>query len=110
MSSDYFVSLDDCSRHNIFPGVDIYAVPGQNMMLSLVKFQPGATVELHSHPHEQCGILMEGNLTFTIGNESRVLTPGDMWRIPGDVPHACSAGDCCVTALDIFNPIREEYL
>jgi hypothetical protein len=33
-----------------------------------------------------------------------------MWRIPGDIPHTCFAGDESVTALDIFAPVREDYL
>ena len=29
-------------------------------MLNLIEFEPGATVPLHSHPHEQLGIVLEG--------------------------------------------------
>ena len=110
MTDQYFLSTDDCIRKNIFPGVDIYTAAGEQMMLSLVKFAPGAVVELHQHEHEQCGILISGELTFTVGDETRVLQPGEMWRIPGNVPHTCFAGKDGVTALDIFTPIREDYL
>ena len=110
MSTKYFLSIDDCTQKNIFPGVDIYTAAGEQMMLSLVKFEPGSVVELHQHEHEQCGILIAGELTFTIGDETSVLTAGEMWRIPGNVPHTCVAGPDGVTALDIFTPIREDYL
>ena len=110
MSTKYFLSAEDCTKKNIFPGVDIYTAAGEQMMLSLVKFEPGATVELHQHEHEQCGILISGELTFTIGQSTRVLKPGEMWCIPGNVPHTCFAGVDGVTALDIFTPIREDYL
>ena len=105
----YFVSRPDCSHHTIFPGVDILTCADQHMMLSLVEFQPRAVVQPHSHPHEQMGMLLEGELTFTIGGETQTLRPGQMWRIPGGVVHSAVAGDKPVKALDVFHPIREDY-
>jgi quercetin dioxygenase-like cupin family protein len=108
-SSPYYLSRTDCSRHQIFPGVNIFTAAGEQMMLSLVEFESKSLVQPHSHPHEQMGILLEGELTFTIGGETRTLHPGDMWRIPGNVVHSAVAGDQPVKALDVFHPIREDY-
>ncbi len=108
--SKYFVQRDDCSQHTIFPGVTIRTTAGQNAMLSLVEFAPHAVVQPHSHPHEQMGMLLEGELTFTIGDEVKTLLPGEMWRIPGNVVHSAVAGSAKVVALDVFQPIREDYL
>ena len=108
--SKYFVERSDCSHHNIFPGVDIHTVAGQNMMLSLVEFEPNSVVEIHSHDHEQMGLLLEGESEFIIGDERKVLKPGEMWRIPGGVKHSAIAGNAPVRALDVFNPIRNDYL
>jgi quercetin dioxygenase-like cupin family protein len=105
----YFVTPPDCSRHTIFPGVDIHTIAGVHMMLSLVEFAPHAVVQPHSHPHEQMGMLLEGQLTFTIGGQTRTLQPGEIWRIPGGVVHSAVAGDQPVKALDVFHPIREDY-
>lgn len=107
---EYFTRLDQCTAHTIFPGVEVRAMAGQQAMLSYVSFEPRAVVEEHHHPHEQLGILLEGELTFTIGEETRVLRPGDMWRIPGGVAHRVVAGDQPARALDIFHPVRHEYL
>ena len=79
-------------------------------MLSWVEFDPGAVVEPHSHPHEQVGLLIEGELTFTIGDQQETVQPGDMWRIPGGVMHSAVAGETPVKALDIFHPVRQDYL
>jgi quercetin dioxygenase-like cupin family protein len=108
--SKYFVDKTDCSQHTIFPGVNIFTKAGDNVMLSLVEFEPGAVVKPHSHPHEQMGLLLEGELEFLIGDERRVVKPGQMWRIPGGVTHSAIAGDQPVKALDVFCPIREDYL
>ena len=106
----FIVKRDACSHHEIFPGVHIYTAAGEAMMMSLVEFDPGAVVEAHSHPHEQVGLLIEGELTFTIGDHEETVQPGDMWRIPGGVTHRAVAGDRPVKALDIFSPLREDYL
>ena len=108
--TEYIVKSSERSRHTIFPGVDIFTAAGNQIMLSLVEFEPGAIVELHQHPHEQMGMLLEGDLEFTIGGETHHLKPGDMWRIPGGVEHRAVAGDQGVKALDVFSPIREDYL
>jgi quercetin dioxygenase-like cupin family protein len=107
--SDYYISRADTSHHEIFPGVHIYTVAGKQMMLSVVELEPGSEVLPHSHPHEQMGMLLEGELTFTIGGETKVLKAGEMWRIPGGVTHGCLAGERGAKALDVFHPIREDY-
>ncbi len=108
--SEYIRNRDQCSHHNIFPGVDIHTFAGKNVMLSIVEFGPGSVVEWHSHPHEQMGMLLEGELEFFIGEERQMAQPGDMWRIPSDVRHKVVAGDKPARALDVFHPIREDYL
>ena len=108
--SSYFVNPDECSQYEIFPGVNIQTMAGRQVMLSVVDMQPNAVVELHHHPHEQIGILLQGELHFTIGGEKQTLHPGQMWRIPGDVEHKVIAGPKGAKALDVFNPIREDYL
>jgi len=108
--SKYVINREDCSRHNIFPGVDILTTAGEKLMLSLVEFQPHAVVELHKHPHEQMGLLLEGELTFTIGGQEHLVRPGQMWCIPSGLEHKAVAGDQPVRALDVFCPIREDYL
>jgi len=55
------------------------------------------------------GLLLEGELTFTIGGQTKTLKPGEMWRIPGGVVHGCVAGDQPAKALDVFQPVREDY-
>ena len=107
--SSFFVDQSQCSRHTIFPGVEIRTTAGQHMMLSLVEFEPHAVVEEHSHPHEQMGLMLEGEAEFIVGGERRLVRAGEMWKIPGGVKHKVIAGDKPVKALDVFYPIREDY-
>lgn len=108
--SDYFVDKSGCKAQNIFPGIQIKTAACQQMMLSWVDCEPGAIVELHSHPHEQVGVVIGGRARFIIGDEERVLEPGDLYMIPGGVEHRVIALEEGAQALDIFHPIREDYL
>jgi quercetin dioxygenase-like cupin family protein len=107
--SVFFPEAAEGSRHTIFPGVTIRTCAGERMMMSLVDLEPRSVVEEHSHPHEQVGMVLRGQATFHIGGEEKTLGPGDMYRIPGGVPHWVVALDEPVQALDIFYPVREEY-
>ncbi|MFO0891487.1 MAG: cupin domain-containing protein [Isosphaeraceae bacterium] len=106
----YYIPAGAGSRHRIFPGVEILTNAGRGIMLSLVTFEPGSIVEDHSHPHEQMGMLISGRLEFVVGGMRKVLGPGDLWRIPGGVVHRVAALDGPAVALDVFHPIREDYL
>jgi len=107
-SDSYFIPAGSGSRHVIFPGVEIRTTAGTNMMLAVVRLEPESVVLDHSHPHEQMGMLLEGHLEFTVGGVTRLIGPGDIWRIPGGVVHGVRALEQSV-ALDVFHPIREDY-
>jgi quercetin dioxygenase-like cupin family protein len=107
--SKYFLTRPDCFTKEIFPGVHIFTSHGQHAMISQVEMQPHSVVEPHSHPHEQLGLLLEGEGDFTIGDEKRHVRPGDMWRIPGGVVHSLVCGERPIRAIDVFYPIREDY-
>ncbi len=106
----YFVLAGVGTAREIFPGVTLRAIAGEEMMVSVVHLEPDSVVEEHSHPHEQMGYLVSGCLDFTIGGRTRRLHPGDRWRIPGGVLHRVVAVGGPAVAIDVFHPIREDYL
>ena len=105
----FFPTPEERSRHTIFTGVTVQTCAAEKMMLSLAVLEPHAIVEEHSHPHEQVGMLLEGRAVFWIGGEEKTLQAGDVYRIPGGVPHRVVVLDGPARALDIFCPIREDY-
>jgi quercetin dioxygenase-like cupin family protein len=106
----YFVAAGKGAHHDIFPGVAITTTAGRSVMLSVVTFEPGSVVPDHAHPHEQMGYMISGRAEFTVDGVTRVLGPGDIWRIPGGVVHRVRALDGPAVALDVFHPIRDDYL
>ena len=49
-------------------------------------------------------------MEFEVGGQSRKLKPGDIVTIPGDVEHTVRVGPKPAKVLDIFTPIREEFI
>jgi quercetin dioxygenase-like cupin family protein len=107
--SQYFIDPKALKGRTIAPGTEIQVVSGDKIMLSFVEVKPGGVVPLHSHPHEQAGICLEGAMEFTIGGETRIVRKGDGWMIPGGVMHSVRALEEGARALDIFSPPREDY-
>ncbi len=105
----YFIDLKDLPEKELAPGVKAHLAWQDKMMLSFIDLDPHSVVPRHSHHHEQAGVVLRGELEFTIGSEVRIVKAGDAYLIPGDVPHEVKTLGTAVRALDIFSPPREEY-
>ena len=102
------VRLADIASYELAPGVSARPLFGDGAMLNLVELEPGAGVPTHSHPHEQLGHVLEGELELTIAGEPHVLVPGDAFQIPGGVEHSARSEHGCLV-MDVFQPVREDY-
>ena len=105
----YFHDLAARQTKNLAPGASTRTFWGDNMLLSIVDFDPNSEVPGHTHPHEQGGMLLEGELEMVIAGESRALKPGDIYIIPGNVEHLARTRASKARVLDIFSPVREEF-
>lgn len=104
-----FYKLEDVKPFFPLEGFAMQSITGGDMMANWVRIEPNRTMPRHQHPQEQLGVMLEGHLELTIGDETRMLAPGDAYTIPGDVPHhARTGGDGCLV-LDIFSPPRDDY-
>ena len=105
----YFVDPSELNRRELAPGVTARLMWGEKVMVSFVELAPNSVVPNHSHPHEQAGIVLQGECEFTIGGETKRMKQGDAYIIPGGVEHSVLASDGWGLALDIFSPPREDY-
>lgn len=96
------------------PGLEttiLSGLRGEKMMMALNATLPGHTVPVHSHPHEQIGMVYAGKAILRIGDEEQVVEQGDFFRIPADVPHSDTCmGEEPFVMLDIFYPVREDFV
>lgn len=82
---------------------------GEKLMLAVVDLEANAELPMHSHPHEQGGVVLKGEVVFNIDGEMKTLRPGDLYIVPGDVEHGLKVGDAPAQLLDVFSPVREEF-
>lgn len=82
---------------------------GPDLMLVRVDFTAGAVGAVHRHPHRQATFVAAGRFEVMVGDERRVLGPGDSFFTVADVPHGVVALEAG-TLIDTFTPARTEFL
>jgi quercetin dioxygenase-like cupin family protein len=94
----------------IFPGVLVHAIGGEQVLLCHVTYAPGTTVARHSHEHtEQVMWIAEGHLTMTVGAEKQTLGPGDVVVVNRGIEHELhSEGGC--TFFEALAPVPLDHV
>ena len=112
--SSYFISPLDAPKFTQMVGLEttiLTGLHGEKMMMVLNTTLPGHIVPSHSHPHEQIGMVYAGKATLSIGDEERIVQKGDFYCIPANVSHSDTCiGDEPFVMLDIFYPVREDFI
>lgn len=102
-------TLDEIEPIRVFEGVVARRVEGDHVTLAIVELDPDAIVPEHTHPAEQNGMVIRGQMTFRVGDAERVLGPGGTWRIRGGIRHRAQAGPEGAVVIDVFSPIRSDW-
>lgn len=105
-----FYDVDSLPGFAPLAGIQMNVLAGARMMANWVRLEPGAEVPDHEHPHEQLGLVIEGEIDMTIGGETRRVGPGVAYVVPGGVRHAGVGGPNGCLVLDIFSPPRADYM
>jgi quercetin dioxygenase-like cupin family protein len=104
-----FDDLAAIGPQDIWDGVVVRAVHGERLTLGVVELAPNAVVPEHAHENEQLGMVVQGAVTFRIGDETRDLGPGGTWSIPSGTPHEVAAGPEGAVVVDLFAPTRGDW-
>ena len=91
-------------------GIARQMVVGENLMICRFRFAPNLVTPEHSHPHEQMSIVVQGRVRFFVEGKERIASPGDVLHFPSGCRHGATMMDEEVVLIDIFTPIREDFL
>ena len=80
-------------------GVDMWGAPATglplhtngNLGVDLLQVQPGDRFPVHTHHGDHLLLCLKGSGTISIGQETYEVKPGDLYMVPGLVPHAVGA-------------------
>ena len=109
---NYFNNINDLDsgiKRVLGDGISTRIFCGDQSMLSIVTIEPNAKGQIHSHPQEQWGFLIEGSGIRIQGNEQIQINKGDFWQTPGGIDHGIIGGPEGAKILDVFSPPRDEY-
>lgn len=92
------------------PGIQYKTlVYGKKTLMTKFLLEKGSTLPKHSHPHEQTGYLIKGEIRLSIGDDMYRVQAGDSWCIPGEVEHGAEIIKDAI-AIEVFSPVREDYI
>ncbi len=103
-----FMKVAEISARQVVPGFHGRFFHSDHMTVAYWDAKAGASIPTHQHVHEMIVNVIQGRLELTIGDETRIIEPGVVGVVPGQVPHSAKAiTDCLI--IDVFSPIREDY-
>ena len=91
-------------------GIARQMIVRENLMVCRLVLPANMATMPHDHPHEQITIVERGRARFLIGDEERVVSPGDVLHFPPGSWHGATMLDEEVVLIDIFSPPREDFL
>jgi quercetin dioxygenase-like cupin family protein len=94
----------------IAEGIERQLFWGDRIMVCRLRIAPHTVTPVHSHPHEQITMVERGRVRYTIEGHDRVLETGDLLHLPSGIEHGATMLDDEVVLIDIFSPLREDFL
>ena len=94
----------------IAEGVFRQMVWGDRLMVCRLRLAPRVVTAAHTHPHEQITIVVRGRAVFRLGDEQRIVGAGDVIYFAPGILHGATMLEEDVELIDIFSPVREDFL
>ena len=108
--SSPFGTFEGTDPYEFVPGVRLRAVGGEQVLLCKVSYEPGKQVTRHSHEHtEQVMLILDGEVTMTIEDETRTLKAGDTVVVNRGLEHELHS-EGGVTFMEALSPVPLDHV
>ena len=91
------------------PLIDLQYITGERATIATIVLRKGAVVPTHQHESEQISWVRSGRLQLNVGDTAYILEPGDVLRIPSQLPHKAIALETS-DVVDVFSPRRDDWI
>jgi quercetin dioxygenase-like cupin family protein len=91
-------------------GIERQVIWGEQLMVCRLRIAPRVVTAVHAHPHEQITLVERGTVRFTVAGQERVSSAGHVLHFPSQCEHGATMLEEEVVLIDIFSPVREEFL
>ncbi|MBM3118352.1 MAG: cupin domain-containing protein [Chloroflexi bacterium] len=69
------------------PGIWSKVKSGANLTMAFMEITANKEGSAHNHPFDQCGIVVDGEIEMSIGEEKKLLKPMETYFIPAGTAH-----------------------
>jgi len=110
VSRSPFGSFNGIEPFEFVPGVHIHGVGGEQVMICRATYEPGKQVPRHSHEHtEQVMVILDGEVTMTVEDETRTLRAGDTVVVNRGLQHELRSETGC-TFIEALAPVPLDHV
>ena len=81
-----------------------------DLMVVELRWKRGMEGAVHTHPHRQCSYILKWVFEASVGGEKKLLSAGECVYVEAGVPHGMLARSEDGVVLDIFTPMREDFV
>ena len=105
-----FRSWNGQEPFGIFPGVNLHAIGGEQVLLCRVRYEPGKQVPWHAHEDtEQVMFVVDGEVEMTIEDETSTLRSGDVVVVNRGLRHKLYS-ERGVTFMEALAPVPLDHV
>jgi quercetin dioxygenase-like cupin family protein len=96
-----FWDLETIRLDEFRPGVLSKMETGANLTMAFMDIAPHKEGAVHSHPFDQCGVVVEGEIEMRIGQEKRILKPMMTYFIQAGENHSWKTNSFLARIVDV---------
>jgi quercetin dioxygenase-like cupin family protein len=82
-----FWNLKTLKLDEFRPGIWSKVESGKNLTMAVMEIAPNKEGAPHDHPFDQCGVVIEGEIEMSMGEERKLLRPMETYFIPAGINH-----------------------
>jgi len=82
-----FWDLNSLKLDEFRPGIWSKVESGANLTMAFMEISANKEGVAHDHPFDQCGIVVEGEIEISLGEEKKLLSPMETYFIPAGIRH-----------------------
>jgi quercetin dioxygenase-like cupin family protein len=96
-----FWNLKTLKLEEFRPGIRSRLESGTNLTMAFMEIAPDKEGSAHDHPFDQCGVVMEGEIEMSVGEEKKLLRPMGTYFIPAGIKHNWKTMSLAAKILDV---------
>jgi quercetin dioxygenase-like cupin family protein len=96
-----FWNLKELKLDEFRPGIWSKVESGANLTMAYMEVSADKEGTAHYHPFDQCGIVVEGAIEMSIGEEKKLLKPIETYFIPAGTNHSWKTLASSARILDV---------